>query len=230
MINNKSVLAVIPARGGSKGLPRKNILKVGGKTLLQYTFEQAEQSEYIDRIILSSDDEEIIRTAKKLGCEVPFKRPDDLSTDTSGTMPVVFHALDELTEEYDFVIVLQVTSPLRSSDDIDNCIELCERKKAPSCLSVVANDKPLEWIFTLSNDDKIIPITDSKIPARRQDATEIYSVNGAIAVAKVDWLRLQDHFLTDETIAYEMPKSRSLDIDSEDDLLQLKMIIKDDSI
>ena len=219
MINNKSVLAIIPARGGSKGLPRKNILEVQGKPLLYYTLNQAQKSKYIDRIILSSEDEEIINVAKDLGCEVPFKRPDELSTDSAGTMPVIFHALDQLQENYDYVVLLQVTSPLRLTKDIDSCLEFCEKEKAPSCLSVVANEKPLEWTFRISNKGKIIPFTNEKVPIRRQDATETFSVNGAIALARVEWLKLQDHFITSETAAYIMPKSRSIDIDTEDDLL-----------
>lgn len=222
MINNKKVLAIIPARGGSKGLPGKNIIDVNGKPLLFYTLSQAKKSQYIDRVILSSEDDEIIRVAKTLGCEVPFKRPKDLAKDTSGTMQVIFHALDELEEIFDYVVVLQVTSPLRITEDIDNSIELCEKNNAPSCLSVVANEKPLEWIFRVSKQGKVIPISNEKVAIRRQDATEIFSVNGAVAVAKIEWLKSQDHFLSKETLVHVMPKSRSLDIDTKDDLFLFK--------
>ena len=91
MINNKRIISIIPARGGSKGLPGKNIIDIDGKPLFSYTYEQAKKSKYIDRIILSSDDNEIIEVAKNLGCQVPFKRPKNLALDTSGTMPVIFH-------------------------------------------------------------------------------------------------------------------------------------------
>ena len=222
MINNNKVLAIIPARGGSKGLPRKNIINVHGKPLLFYTISQAQKSKYIDRVILSSENEEIIKLAKSLGCEVPFKRPDNLATDSIGTMPVIFHAIDELNEIYDYVVVLQVTSPLRITKDIDSCIELCEKNNAPACLSAVANEKPLEWIFKVSDEQKITPFTEDKIITRRQDATETFSINGAVAVAKIKWLKSQDHFFTRETAVHVMPKSRSLDIDTKDDLSLFK--------
>jgi|SaaInlStandDraft_2_1057019.scaffolds.fasta_scaffold51287_2 CMP-N,N'-diacetyllegionaminic acid synthase len=226
MINKNKVLAIIPARGGSKGLPGKNIIDVDGEPLLFYTFEQAKKSKYIDRIILSSEDEEIIKIAKVMGFEVPFKRPKNLALDTSGTMPVIFHALDMLSQTYDYIVLLQVTSPLRLHHDIDKSIELCEEKNASACVSVVEVNKPLDWTFSLSKDNKLKSIVgDLKIPIRRQDAPKHYSVNGAVYVAKVEWLKLKEHFLTDETIVHIMPKSRSIDIDSEEDLILLDHFI-----
>ena len=227
MIKNKSILAIIPARGGSKGLPGKNIIDIDGKPLFSYTYEQAKKSKYIDRIILSSDDNEIIEVAKNLGCEVPFKRPKNLALDTSGTRPVIFHALDQLSQDYDYVVILQVTSPLRLSQDIDKCIELCEQDKMPACVSVAEVDKPLQWVFSLDKDHKLKSvISDLKLPIRRQDATQHYAVNGAVYVAKVEWLISQEHFITDETVAHIMPKSRSIDIDAEADLVLFEYFLR----
>jgi len=227
VINNKKVLAIIPARGGSVGLPGKNIIDVNGKPLLFYTWNQAQKSKYIDRVILSSEDDEIIRVAKSLGCEVPFTRPKELSESTSGSMPVIFHAIEELDEAFDYVVLLQITSPLRIAEDIDKSIELCEKNNAPSCLSAVANEKPLEWIFRVSDQGKVVPISNKKVAIRRQDATEIFSVNGAVAVAEIEWLKSQDHFLSEETIVHIMPKSRSIDIDTIDDLNLFKYFLSE---
>jgi N-acylneuraminate cytidylyltransferase len=136
MINGLKVLAIIPARGGSKGLLGKNIRPLGEKPLLAWTIETARQSRYIDRLVLSSEDAEIIRIARAWDCEVPFVRPAELSRDeTPGILPIL-HALARLPG-YDLVVKLQPTSPLRSADDIDACIERCSRSDVPACVSVV---------------------------------------------------------------------------------------------
>ena len=125
MLNGKTILAIIPARGGSKGIPRKNIKPLAGKPLIAWTIEEAKKSKYIDRLILSSEDEEIIRIAKKWGCEVPFVRPKEFAEDeTSGIEPIL-HAIETLSEKYDYVCLLQPTSPLRTVNDIDGCIKKC---------------------------------------------------------------------------------------------------------
>ena len=116
MINGKTVLAIIPARGGSKGVPKKNILSIGGKPLIAWTIQAAKNATFIDRLILSSDCQEIIQTALKYGCEVPFVRPDELATDQAGSAAVVSHALASLKESYDYVVLLQPTSIFRSAE------------------------------------------------------------------------------------------------------------------
>jgi CMP-N,N'-diacetyllegionaminic acid synthase len=227
MINKKKVLAIIPARGGSKGIPGKNIKIINGKPLLAWTIEQAKASKYIDRFILSSDDEKIISVALKYECEVPFKRPKELATDFVGSMPVLIHAMEAISEAYDYVVLLQVTSPLRLAKDIDACIEQCEEKKAPACVSLVQSDKSPYWMYTVSDSDIIEPIIDNNIlPKRRQESTPVYSVNGAVYVANTKWIKKQDHFLTPETLGYVMPRERSIDIDTPLDLKILKTILK----
>ena len=227
MINNKKVLAIIPARGGSKSIPGKNIKIVNGKPLLVWTIEHAKASKYIDRVILSSDDEEIINVAIKYECEVPFKRPKELATDSADSIPVLIHAMEALDEFYDYVVLLQVTSPLRVAKDIDACIERCEEKKAPACVSFVQSDKSPYLMFTIDDSDIIKPIIGNNIlPKRRQDATPVYSLNGAVYVAKSKWIKKQDHFLTSETLGYVMPRERSIDIDIPLDLKILQMVFK----
>nr|HPK54819.1 acylneuraminate cytidylyltransferase family protein [Smithellaceae bacterium] len=117
MIQGKTVLAIIPARGGSKGIPRKNITNLAGKPLIAWTIEEAKKSKYIDRLILSSEDNEIIQVAKEWGCEVPFIRPRELAEDDTLGIEPVLHALNTIKKKYDYVVLLQPTSPLRSVDD-----------------------------------------------------------------------------------------------------------------
>ena len=205
MIEEKSILAIIPARGGSKGVTRKNIRAVAGKPLIAWTIEEAKKSQYIDRLILSSEDAEIIEVAKSYGCEVPFVRPKELAQDhTSGIDPVL-HALT-LFPQYEYVVLLQPTSPLRSVKDIDNCIEQCIYKKAYSCVSVTQPDKSPYWMYVLDENN------------RRQELPEVYALNGAVYVAQSDLLYQKKTFVTMDSVAYCMPKERSLDIDTELDL------------
>ena len=218
MIEEKSILAIIPARGGSKGVTRKNIRAVAGKPLIAWTIEEAKKSQYIDRLILSSEDAEIIEVAKSYGCEVPFVRPKELAQDhTSGIDPVL-HALT-LFPQYEYVVLLQPTSPLRSVKDIDNCIEQCIYKKAYSCVSVTQPDKSPYWMYVLDENNRMTPIIDKAQEInRRQELPEVYALNGAVYVAQSDLLYQKKTFVTMDSVAYCMPKERSLDIDTELDL------------
>ena len=224
MIGNKKVLAVIPARGGSKGLPNKNLQQLGGKPLLVWTIEAANQSKYIDRLILSSEDPTIIATAKAHHCEVPFIRPRELAADeTSGVAPIL-HALQQLPN-YDYVVVLQVTSPLRSAVDIDGAIAHCENEQAPACVSVVAVKKNPYWMYTLSDNRRLVPLLGGKQYLRRQELPAVYCLNGAVYVARSEFLQQQQTFLTSETVAFPMPEERSVDIDRALDLSLAEQLI-----
>lgn len=226
MINGKKVLAVIPARGGSKGIPRKNIINVAGKPLIAWTIEAAKTSKHIDRIVLSSDNDEIITVARQWGCEVPFKRPDDLALDeTPGVMPVL-HAL-EMLPGYDYVVLLQPTSPLRTAADIDGCIERCAADKAHCCVSVTEPDKSPYWMYHLTNNGCLTPVLEKeKTITRRQNLPVVYALNGAVYVAESQWLLTNKAFLTRETRAYAMPRNRSVDIDSQMDLYIADLLLK----
>jgi CMP-N,N'-diacetyllegionaminic acid synthase len=226
MINGKSILAIIPARGGSKGVVGKNIRDLAGKPLLAWTIEAAGKSQYIDRCILSSEDPEIIATAIAWGCEVPFVRPIELAQDETPGMEPVMHAINHLAY-YDYIVLLQPTSPLRTVDDIDACIALCFEKNANACVSVTEPDKSPFWMYTLSEHNQMNPLMESHVFfLRRQDMPKTVALNGAVYVAKRDWLLLNRSFMSNETIAYEMPKERSLDIDTEFDLKLVKAIIR----
>lgn len=219
MINGKTVLAIIPARGGSKEVPRKNIRKIAGKPLIAWTIEEAKKSKYIDRLILSSEDEEIINVAKEWGCEVPFVRPLELAQDDIPGIEPVIHAIEAIHEKYDYVVLLQPTSPLRKVKDIDGCIEFCIQNNAPACVSVVEPDKNPYWMFTIDKKGQLNSfVAVEHLIAKRQDLPKVYALNGAVYLAKRDWLEKNKGFISEKTLAYVMEKEQSLDVDSELDL------------
>ena len=227
MIDGKSVLAIIPARGGSKRIKCKNLVEVRGKPLLAWTIDQAKGSQYIDRVILSSEDEEIITAARAYGCEVPFIRPVELATDASPMIDCIHHAMDNVKETYAYVVLLQVTSPLRRTEDIDACIEICHRKKVPTCVSLTESDKSPFWMYKIVDQRRAVPLLDTQeCPTRREDSPKFYMKNGAVYVARWDWLRQNDSFMAKDTFPYVMPKERSLDIDSPIDLVILNVVMK----
>ena len=219
MINGKTILGIIPARGGSKGIPRKNLIIFGGKPLMAWTIEAGLQSHYIDRLILSSEDEEIIAVAREWGCEVPFIRPGELSRDDTPGIEPVIHAIKTLKTSYDYIILLQPTSPLRSAEDIDDCINYCIQAKAVSCVSVTVAQPSPYWMYTLDQQKRLLPLlpTESSFP-RRQLLPPVYVLNGAIFFAHIPYLLQEQRFISEETIAFPMPAEKSLDIDSEADL------------
>ena len=217
MIENRTVLAIIPARGGSKGVPRKNIREVAGKPLIAWTIEEARKSRYIDRIVVSTDDLEIAETARQWGGEVPFMRPSELAQDdTPGIAPVI-HMLTHIHPLYDLVVLLQPTSPLRTVEDIDGAITLMMNRKARACVSMVEPDKSPYWMYSLDSSGKLLPLLDGDY-ACRQEIPAVYALNGAVYVAESSWLVSMRTFITNETVAYIMSKDRSIDIDTETDL------------
>jgi CMP-N,N'-diacetyllegionaminic acid synthase len=226
MFDNKTILAIIPARGGSKGILRKNLRLIKGQSLLAHAINAAKRSPYLDKLIVSSEDAEIIAEAKRAGAEVPFVRPETLAQDnTSGIAPIL-HALEQLPN-YDYFIVLQPTSPLRITADIDHALTHLIRNNAPACVSVCAAAHHPQWIFQLSDAQQLQHIMPGEIALRRQDLPKAYCLNGAIYAAKTAWFCEYQQFLTDETLAYIMPQERSVDIDTEYDL-RLAEVFMDD--
>lgn len=226
MIGNKKVLAIIPARGGSKGVPRKNIREVAGKPLIAWTILEAKKSRYIDRLIVSTDDLEIADVARLWGGEVPFMRPAQLSQDNTPGIEPVIHALESLPD-YDYVVLLQPTSPLRTSEDIDGCIELCEGKSAGFCVSVTEPDKSPYWMYTIDGLGKMQPLLkEHKDISRRQDLPPVYALNGAVYVADVKSVIKTRSFITEETVPYVMQKENSIDIDTAADLVVAEVYLE----
>lgn len=222
MINGKTVLAIIPARGGSKGVPKKNILSIGGKPLIAWTIQAAKNATFIDRLILSSDCQEIIETALKYGCEVPFVRPDELATDQAGSAAVVSHALASLKESYDYVVLLQPTSIFRSTEDIEGAVQYCVDNQVSSCVSVVECEKPPYWIYHIQDKKLVSVIKQNAFYSRRQDCPPTYELNGAVYVIATEAFNSLQVFVSEDTLPYVMPKSRSLDIDTEEDIMLAK--------
>jgi len=228
MINGKKILAVIPARGGSKGIPRKNIKNIGGKPLIAWTIEEAKKSKYIDRLILSSEDKEIIQVAKDYGCDVPFTRPINLAQDTTPSVDVLLHAIDMLPD-YDYVLLLQPTSPLRDVDDIDGCILTCTNNNLNSLVTVTIAEKSPYWIFTKDSNNFLQPILEhspNTLITRRQALPVYFVLNGAINICSCKWLNKTNQLLTYETYGYEMPQIRSIDIDNLYDLKICELFLK----
>jgi len=213
MIDNKTILAIIPARGGSKGIPRKNIKLLAGKPLIAWTIEEAKKSKYIDRLILSSEDDEIIRVAKEWGCEVPFVRPKELAEDDTPGIEPVLHVINTLPEIYDYVCLLQPTSPLRSSVDIDRAIEMCIKNNSNSCVSVTEVTEHPYLMYT-TNEDKLSPLFPNMDINRRQDLPKIFKLNGAIYFAAVNQVLNEKRLVNDKTLGYVMAKEFSIDIDN----------------
>jgi len=219
MINNKKVLAIIPARGGSKGIKRKNIKVLLDKPLLIWTVDVAIQSQYIDKLILSSDDIEIINIAKEYGVEVPFRRPSELAKDNTPGIDVILHAIDQC-DGYDIVVVLQPTSPLRIVEDIDGAINKMIEAESSSCVTLCKSEKSPYWMYSINNNNILSPfLNDSVLYQNRQDLPEIYSLNGAVYVARIEWMKKHRSFIGNNTYGYIMPHIRSVDIDEELDFV-----------
>ncbi|MDX1811593.1 MAG: acylneuraminate cytidylyltransferase family protein, partial [Gammaproteobacteria bacterium] len=161
MIAGKKILAFIPAKAHSRRVPGKNTKLLNGKPLLFWTIECAKKSKYIDEIVVSTDSEQIAELAKSYGASVPFLRPAEFATDTASGMEPVLHALTEV-KGYDFLVELQVTSPFRSSDDVDGCIEYCMANNAKACISVAPLDIDPTWIYSRQSSGQLIPLMASE--------------------------------------------------------------------
>ncbi len=221
MIKGKKIFAVIPARGGSKGLPGKNLRALGGKPLIAWSILAAQASKFVDRTIISSDDKDIIACAKEWRCEVPFTRPPELANDEAANQDVLLHALGAIEGDFDYVLLLQPTSPLRSSDDIDGCISWCLERNASSCISICESHKPPHWSFTMDANNELAPLFEKEFYSgrarRRQDQPKTFEQNGAVFMARVDQFLKRGDYYFEGMVGYVMPRERSLDIDDEID-------------
>lgn len=227
MYKGKKILALIPARGGSKGLPGKNIKPLLGKPLIAWTIDAAKKSKYLDRLILSSDDAKIIGVARKWGCEAPFIRPKNIAKDDTPHIEPIMHAIRTLPEKYDFIVMLQPTSPLRLAEDIDGCIKQCIDGHRQSCVSVTKADKSPLWMYRLGKNGLMSSLLKlKKIPMRRQNLPKVYILNGAVYVADCKKLLKSRAFLVPRTYAFEMPGERSVDIDTELDIIKTEAVIR----
>lgn len=215
MIDGRRVLGLIVARGGSKGLPRKNLLPLGGRPMVTWSVAAAAGSALLDSVVISTDDPEIAEAARGAGAAAPFLRPAELATDTASVYDAIRHALETLEERFDLVALLQATSPLRRSADVDAAIRALVEGDATTCVSVTPTAKSPFWQFYRDDDGGLTPILDEGgLRKRRQDLPPCVELNGAVYVATVDWLATADTFLSDRTVSVMMPRERSVDIDT----------------
>lgn len=228
-----NVVGLITARGGSKGIPRKNITPMGGKPLLAWTVEAALRSQKLDRVILSTDDEEIAQVGLRYGAEVPFMRPAALAKDDSDHISVVDHAVSWLARHDnahpEYIMVLQPTSPFRTAQDIDAAIQLAEQNQAVAVLGVSeVKDHPYlsKRILPDGTLTEFVTASISIAYPRRQALPPAYAPNGAIYLNRCDSLARDRTFFPPGTYAYIMPPERSLDIDSPWDLYLAELICR----
>jgi len=230
-MKKEKILAVITARGGSKGIPQKNIRPLLGKPLIAYTIQAALQSKTLNKIIVSTDDEDIANVSKQYGAEVPFLRPKDLATDTATSLSVLQHAVRYLAEKEgylaDIIVCLQPTSPMRSAEDIDQAVTLCTSTSSDSVVSLCQAEHHPYWMKKVVGDRvyPLMEVDNDKYP-RRQDLPPAYQLNGAIYVTGRKILLEKERILGENTLAYIMPQERSIDIDTLIDFKLAELIMR----
>lgn len=228
MYKDKKILAIIPARGGSKGIPKKNIIEVGGKPLIYYSIDCLSASKYVDKAIISTNDLEIKAVAEYYinrygkNVEIPFMRPEELAKDTSKTIDCIVHAVNWLkenrNEEYDYVMIAQNTVPLRKGWHIDEAIEKLVDSNERSLVSVTeVNQHPI-LMRGINEDGTVKNLLNMNSTVRRQDFPKFYKVDGAISMQKIDNEFNLDTSLNDGKLAYIMEENYSIDIDNYVDL------------
>jgi CMP-N,N'-diacetyllegionaminic acid synthase len=227
-MNKKKIIAIIPARGGSKGIPKKNIALVAGKPLIQYTIESAKQSKKIDKLVVSTDSEEIATIARNLGVEV-IKRPTEFARDDSSTMDVINHVLEVVEEKFDMLAILEPTSPLRKEEDIDNAISLLlkeyETADAVISLGEIALENP--FLSKIIKNKFLTPLikTENKV-YQRQQLQKTYFPYGVIYLSKINTLLETDTFYQEKTIPYFIERWQNYEIDDAYDLIVVERIIQ----
>lgn len=233
MINNKKIIAIIPARGGSKGLPRKNIRILAGKPLIAWTIEQANCSKYIDKVIVSTEDEEIAEIAGKYEAEVPFLRPKELARDDSPTIDSLIHAINWFEEKgnyFDIVVLLEPTSPLRDVEDIDKCIEMLINDPAAKAIVSVAKLESAHPEFNVIIDDEgLIRKLNGTVNFNvflRQELEDIYFFEGSVYISDILSLKQKRTFYHESTLAYVVPKYKSLEVDEISDFICIDALMK----
>lgn len=233
MINQKSVLAIIPARGGSKGLPKKNIKLMNGKPLIQWTIETALQTTEIDSVLVTTDCPEIQSVALAVGAECPFLRPDALASDTATSFDAIKHSLDyyaqELGREFDIIVLLEPTSPLRENTDISNMLSKLEQhyQTHDGIVSLGEVSEHPSIVKVIDHDGSVVPLDEQADSAiRRQDCAKVYFPFGVAYVVKRDVLLKEKSFYPQRTLPYEIKRYQCYEIDDIYDFLAIENIMK----
>lgn len=230
-IKKQNILAIIPARGGSKRLPGKNIKLLFGKPLIAYSILAAKKSNLINRVIVSTDDEKIADVAKKYHAEIPFIRPAKLATDRAKTLPVLLHALNFMEKKektrFDIIVLLQLTTPLVQTEDIDSAIKTLVKTNTKSCVSLCEISEHPEWMYNLKNNHAKPLINLPRQAEASHFLTKAYRLNGAVYAISRDLLVKEKKIFDNSSLsAIVMPKNRSIDIDEALDFEIAKILIK----
>lgn len=216
MINGKRILALVPARGGSKRLPRKNVLMLNNKPLIEWTINAAQQSQYVDEVFVSSDDAEILDVVARSGLGFQEPRPKELASDTATTDSVIKHVLEIQKPNFDILVLLQPTSPLRNAQHLDEAIQLFVNKSASAVVSVTECEHSPLWSNTLAKDGSMHEFISSENKKRAQDLETFYRLNGAIYIYDIkEWLSNSGSAYDQNTFAYVMAAKDSVDIDNQ---------------
>ena len=230
MLNGYKILVLIPARGGSKGLPNKNIMNLSGKPMIKWTIDEAKKLEWIDKIVVSTDSKKIIDECKEPFIDIPFVRPSSLSTDTASSIDVVLHALNWLENKnlyFDIIILLEPTSPLREAIDIETALQLMFKENAKSVVGVskVKSSHP-EFMYEKKENNYIVPYNKIKSSqSRRQDVDMLYYLEGSIYASFVNDFKKNKTFYHKNTIGYEVSKIKSFEIDDIEDFVIVEALL-----
>ena len=222
------MIAIIPARKGSKGLPGKNIKDLIGKPMIAYSIEEALKSKHITEVVISTDCKEIEEVAVKYGAKSPFLRPEHLATDNAKAVDNYIYVIDRINKEFGYdvkdFVVLQPTSPLRKVEDIDGSIELFKGKNADSVISFTEEHHPIEWHKYITDEGKFENIFEERL-INRQEIKKSYFPNGAVFVFDYELIK-QGKYYSDNSYAYIMPRFRSVDVDTIEDFKYIEFLMK----
>ena len=224
------MLVLIPARGGSKGIPGKNIKSLNGLPLISYTINEAKHTSLVTDIIVSTDNSEIAEISKQFGAKIPFMRPSELARDDSLAIDTYIYTIKRLNDEFNAAIkdfiVLQPTSPLRTAEDIDNAIRLYQEKNADSVISFTEIPHPVFWSKRIGKNGEIMDVFSGSVNQNRQKFEQLYRPNGAIYIFNYQVLESTRNYYSESSYAYIMPEEKSVDIDNPFDFKIAEMIIK----
>lgn len=230
MYRRNKILAIIPARGGSKRLPGKNIKKISGKPMMAHAILAVKGSKYVDRVVVSTDDRKIATISQRYGAETPFLRPAELANDTVPTLPAFQHAVryfeTNMKFRPDIIVIVQPTSPMVTSADVDGAIEKMVKTKTNSCFSVCEINQRPEWMYYLDNNKPRLLLKNLWENKRSQDLPKLGIINGSVYVVNYKTLMKKNKVRDNNTSIYIMPKERSVDIDDMHDFELAEFLMK----
>lgn len=228
MLNNKKVYAIIPVRGGSKGIPRKNLYRLGRDTLLERAIKQGLFCEYVDQVVVSTDDPEMYEISRRHNVQSPTIRPPHLATDSAKTVDVILHLLQELNIQDGYVLLLQATSPLRTLEDMTALFKkfAADMDKADAIVSLAEHDDPHPNKIQKVAGGYVASYLGGESMVSRQSLPKVYRLNGAFYLTSTDILKTQQTFMPAKTLPFVMPRERSVNLDSPLDIYFMEMLIE----